>query len=194
MSPELKAFLSRPEEQQQFTGVMGNIWRSVVENCPSPAARGMNVVVEVAPKFDSSGTPISGRWTIVGQLEGCGKSRTLKVLYLFDSTDRKRVGLLPGTTIADVRLQQDALKYAVTAMAATRPKDCNSTKLINTKFIAFDGGKPPVPAEGGKTPWTEEWTMKSCGVTGVVDVRFVPKATVGTTIMAQMNKSKAAEP
>jgi hypothetical protein len=194
ISPELKAFLARPEEQQQFGGMMGNLWRSVVENCPSPAARGMNVLIDVAPKFSSSGTPISGRWRIVGQFEGCGKSRTLNVLYLFDSDNHmKRVGLLPGTTIADLKLQQDALQYAVTAVTPIRPKDCNSTKIVNTKFIAFDGGKLPAPAEMRKTPWTEEWTMKTCAVTGVVDVRFVPNAT-GTTIMAQWNKSKAAEP
>ncbi|MBS0219869.1 MAG: hypothetical protein JSR91_03920 [Proteobacteria bacterium] len=196
MSPELKAFLTRPEEQRQFGGMMNNVWRSVVENCPSPTARGMNVNVDVPPTFDSAWMPMSGQWTVIGRFEGCGKFRILRVVYQLGPNNRmRRVALLPGTTRSDLRLAQDATLHAVVAMVQIAPKDCKSTKIINTEYIGFDGGKTPPTAELTRTPWAEEWTVRACAIVGVVDMHFVPNSNgIGTTIIAQLNRSKVAKP
>lgn len=194
MSPELKAFLTRPEEQQAFGGMMGQIWRSTVENCPSPGVRGMNVVISVPPKFDQAGLPKSGEWRVTAQFEGCGKARTLTVLYLFGPDSRMmRAGLLPGTTITDLRLQKDALLYAAMGMAKIAPKDCKDIKYTDTKFMSFGGATPPTAAEIGKRPWAEEWTVRACGVTGVVTLNFSPNAT-GTQISSEVNKTRRVDP
>lgn len=194
MSPELKAFLTRPDQQQAYNSMMAEQWRLAVENCPSPAMRGLNVVISVAPKFDASGAPVSGQWRVVGQIEGCGKTRTMSILYVFNPDGRMaRVGLLPGTTTADLRLQRDAMMYAGLGMVAIAPKDCKDVKVADTKFVAFDGAAPPAPADFGKRSWIEEWTVRSCGVSGVVTMHFVPDAT-GTNISAQLNKARKVEP
>ena len=194
MSPELKAFLTRPDQQQTYNSMLAEQWRLAVENCPSPAMRGLNVVIGVPPKFDASGTPVSGQWRVVGQIEGCGKTRTMSILYAFNPDGRMaRVGLLPGTTKADLRLQRDAMMYAGLGMVPVAPKDCKDVKVSDTKFVAFDGANPPTPADFGKRSWTEEWTVRSCGVSGLVTMHFMPDAT-GTAISAQLNKAGKVEP
>jgi hypothetical protein len=39
-----------------------------------------------------------------------------------------------------------------------------------------------------RRPWTEEWTVRLCGVSGVVPMPFVPDAT-GTTIHSEVLKA-----
>src|SRR4051812_41033309 len=65
MSPELKAFMIRPEQQQGLVGLMGQQWRMVVDNCPSPNLQGMNVLISTPPNFDSNGAPVSGQWRAI---------------------------------------------------------------------------------------------------------------------------------
>ena len=192
MSPELKAFLMRPEQQQAVIGAMGQQWHTIFENCASPKLQGMNVLIVTPPTLDSSGTPVSGEWRMVGRLEGCGETRVLSVEYLFAPDGQmKRLALLPGTTVANLRLQRDALIYAVTGMMKLSPKDCKDIKDIDTKFIGFEDTGPTNGA-GGR-PWKEEWTMRACGVTGVVTMHFAPDVT-GTTIHAGLNETRPVNP
>lgn len=194
MSPELKAFLSRPDEQQQFGGMMTNIWQSTVENCPKPAPAGLNVLIETAPTFDAGGRPKSGEWRVVGQWQGCGKTRMLSILYIFGQDGQmRRIGLLPGSSATSLRLQSDALMYAAMGMAKLRAKDCQSNKVVDTKFIRFEGDAPPTAADIGKRGWIEEWTVRSCNVTGIVTMNFTPDAT-GTTITTALDKTRKADP
>jgi hypothetical protein len=39
-----------------------------------------------------------------------------------------------------------------------------------------------------RQPWTEEWTVRLCGVSGAVPMHFVPDAT-GTTIHSEVLKA-----
>jgi hypothetical protein len=103
---------------------MGQQWRLMFENCAPPKLKGMNVMVIAAPKFDYSGSPTSGEWRMVGRVKGCGETRILNVEYLFAPDGQmKTIALLLGTTIADLRLQRDALIYAATGMTRLAPKD-----------------------------------------------------------------------
>ena len=192
MSPELKAFLMRPEQRQAVIGEMGQQWRTIFENCPSPKLQGMNVLISTLPKLDSDGTPVSGEWRMVGRVEGCGETRILSVEYLFTQDGQmKRLALLPGTTVANLRLQHDALMYAAAGMAKLSPKDCKDIKDIDTKFVGFEDTGPTSGA-GGR-PWTEEWTVRACGVTGIVTMHFAPDPT-GTTIRASLSETRPVNP
>jgi len=192
LSPELKSFLMRADERQAVIGTMGQQWHSIFENCPSPKLQGMNVFISIPPKLDSSGTPVSGEWRMVGRMEGCGETRILSVEYLFAPDGQmKRLALLPGTTVANLRLQRDALMYAATGMMGLSPKDCKDIKDIDTKFVGFEDTGPSNGA-GGR-PWTEEWTMRACGVTGLVTMHFAPNAT-GTNIHVGLNETRPVNP
>jgi hypothetical protein len=192
MSPELRTFLMRPEQQQAVTGTMGQQWRIIFESCPTPKLQGVNVLIITPPSFDSSGTPVSGEWRMIGHLEGCGETRILNVEYQFTPDGQlKRFVMLPGTSIADIRLQHDALMYAVMAMAKLTPKDCKDIKYIDTKFIGYDDSGSTTGSD--KRPWKEEWTLRACGVAGIVAMHFAPDAT-GSNIHSGLNETRPANP
>jgi hypothetical protein len=192
MSPELKAFLTRPAEQQAYSNVMRQQWQAAVENCPTNVMKGLNVIVFVPPKFDSGGTPTSGTWRVVGQVEGCGQNRLLNVHYQVGPDGRMtRVGSLPGSTIADLRLQIDGLLYATQGMVKLMPAGCKDIKYVDTKFMAFQGPAPATP--NGPRSWTEEWTVRACGVAGVVTMHFAPNAT-GVNILVNLGETRKIGP
>ena len=192
ISPELQAFLMRPEQKQAVTGMMGQQWRTIFENCTSAKLQGMNVLITTPPTFDSSGTPVSGEWRMLGRVEGCGETRILNVEYLFTQDGQmKRLALLPGTTSADLRLEHDALLFAAAGMAKLAPKDCKDIKYIDTKFIGFEDSGPTTGA--ARRPWKEEWTVRACGTTGIVTMHFAPDPT-GTGIRAASNETRLANP
>jgi hypothetical protein len=106
----------------------------------------------------------------------------------------RRIALLPGTTIADARLQQDALIYAVMGMQNLMPSlDCKDIQYTNTSFVAFGEANPQVPPGRENRSWTEEWTMRACGVTGIVTMHFLPDAT-GTTISSGVGEARRVNP
>ena len=192
MSPELKAFLIRPDQRQAVIGMMGQQWRTIFENCTSPKFQGMNVLITSPPKLDADGTPVSGEWRMIGRVEGCGETRILNVEYLFTPDGQMKIlALLPGTTVASFRLQRDAMLYAVTGMMKLSPKDCKDIKDIDTKFVGFEDTGPPNGA--GVRPWKEEWTMRACGVAGIVTMHFTPDAT-GTSIRTTLNETRPINP
>lgn len=195
MSPELKAFMLRPDEQRLFHAVMEREWQYAIENCPSPVVRAVNVAVGAAPTFDASGSPVSGQWRAIARVEGCGKTRTLTVVYAFGKDGKMiRAALLPGTTAADPRLQMDSIMYAAMGMSKLTPKNCKDTKVSDTKFVAFEGANaPPAGGTPGRLPWTEEWTVRSCGVTGLVTMHFRPNAT-GTNISTKLDETRRLDP
>ena len=192
MSPELKAYLTRPDQQQLYNGNIAQQWRIAVENCPSPQMRSLNVLVGVPPKFNASGNPVSGEWRVVSRVEGCGASRILSVAYTVGTDGKIHIfGLLPGTTAASPLLQRDALLYARMGMAGLASKDCKDITYSDTKFIDFVGAASS--GASGRRPWIEEWTVRSCGVTGVVTVHFTPDAT-GTTISTNLSETRKIGP
>jgi hypothetical protein len=139
--------------------------------------------------ISSSGTPISGEWRMIGRVAGCSEMRLLNVEYLFAPDGQmKAIALLPGTTAANLKLEHDGLTYAAVGMAKLAPKDCKDTKFVDTKFIGYQATDSTNSV--GSRPWTEEWTVRSCGVTGVVTMHFTPDAT-GTKISTNLNETRA---
>lgn len=189
MSPELRAFVMRPDQQKAVLGAMFSYWRSLVPDCPSPQLKQMNVLVGIVPSFDASGNPTSGRWRMIGSVEGCGEAKTMNVLYGF-GTDGKMImtQMLPGTSHAELQLEKDAIFYARLGMANLAPKDCKAIQIVDTKFLQYDETVPVTMPGRGNRAWTEEWTVRACGVTGMVPMHFIPDAT-GTTIHSEVLKT-----
>jgi hypothetical protein len=194
LSPELKAFLLRPEQQQGVVNLMFAQWNALVGDCPSPSAKLVrsNVLTEKPPSFDASGTPTAGEWRVVGRIEGCGVARTFNILYAFTKDGAmKRLALLPGSTAANPVLQHDGLMYAAMGMANLAPKGCKDIKYTDTRFLGFDDGNT---ADTRPRPWTEEWTVRACGVSGVVTMHFAPNATNNVTdIVTDLSKTRRVQ-
>lgn len=186
--PELKAYLSRPQEEKIYYGMMKHQWQGLFKDCEDFYIRGTLVTVEKPPVFDSAGEAQSGAWKITSNVEGCGYKRRLNVQYVFDDKRKSRILLLPGTTITDFTLQHDSLQYAAIAMTDLEPADCTDIRYSNTEFVSYKD----VPGTGKKDKaskaWDEQWTLLACGVTGVVTMHYIPDA-AGTTIMARPSET-----
>jgi hypothetical protein len=161
-----------------------NDWETVMPGCTATGLAA-NVVVHVPPKFDASGRPVSGRWQVMLRVQGCGETRTFNISYSVDPDgELRRLGTLPGTTVADPVLQKDGLMYAQMAMVKVAPADCKEYVFVDTAFEALK----PAAAGGRARPWTEKWTVRACGVEGVVRMHFTPDAT-GTQITAKTEET-----
>ncbi len=191
MSPELKAFLMRPDVQRGTVDMMSLQWKVLVPDCADSHLDGTNVMVNTPPEFNAAGLPISGRWRVMGQFSGCNKNRLFNIqFYITPKGDIQRTALLPGTTIASAVLQHDSLMYVVDGMYELQPKhDCKEIQFTDTKFVAFEKEKPPT-ATG--PVWKEKWTIRMCEVTGVVTLHFVTDAH-GTNIVMDAKETERVD-
>jgi hypothetical protein len=190
MSPELRAFVMRPDVKKAVISAMTQQWRALTPECAEPQIKQMNVLIIEAPVFDSDGNPTRGAWKMVGQLEGCGQTKVMNLRYGFGKDGKLTLGMmLPGTTHADPLLQRDALLHARMAMVSLAPKDCKESAVIDTRFLKYGEAIPNARPGFETRSWLEEWTVKACGVVGTVGIRFIPDAT-GTTISAEMAKAQ----
>jgi hypothetical protein len=88
--------------------------------------------------------------------------------------------LFPVDSYPGPLLQHDAVPFAAIAMRGG--KDC-SLDVLDTATVETEP-----PAIG--TPWSERWTVRSCGKRALVLVHFVPDAT-GTTIKVNSGETQA---
>ncbi len=188
LSPELKAFLMHPEQQKAINESSAKAWFRQVPGCAEPKTTQRNVLIEEASNFDAQGNPLSGRWRIITHIEGCGEARIINLQYWFPPNGKLAASLLlPGTSIASLLLQKDAVFYAMQAMVNLAPKDCKEAPVINTQFKGWESEALPEAKGAVRRPWMEEWTVRLCGVTGIVPMHFIPDAT-GTTIHSEVLK------
>jgi hypothetical protein len=181
--------LSDPTEQQRVLDAAGR--SSVVLQNPCATAQfriGKKFVPYKPTSFDSNGAIVDGAWKQIVEAEGCGQTRLLNVLISVSGPNQlSTMPLLPGNTHADATLQKDAVKYAVTALAATpggREANCPIGYVADTEYLTQD--KDVLP--GAKGPaWRELWTLASCTQKMLVPMHFIPDTT-GTTISAGPNK------
>jgi hypothetical protein len=184
MAPELAKFMSTPEEERAVKTMAFAGWRKILPSCGNPQFVAANVIVHVPPKFDSAGRPTSGSWQVVSRLQGCGQTRIINLQYAVASNGQPaRFLSLPGTTAADERLRRDGLAYAKMAMAKIAPADCKDFQYVDTVFEQFTGA-----AQSTGRPWTEKWTVRACGVEGVVRMHFIPNA-AGTQILTNTDET-----
>jgi hypothetical protein len=193
--PELQTFLRLPDQKKQIFAMMAHQWKTIVPSCPESHLKHDRVVIEQAPSFDKSGTPVTGRWRFIGLVEGCNASHIFTILYDFGPNRQlKRIGLLPGTTVADMQLQREALQHVGTGVANLVPKDCEKIDYIDTKFLGFAETVPDIPAGSNNRAWDEEWTVKACGVTGIVPLHFKPTAPGKMAMTVETEKTRRVSP
>ncbi len=194
MSPELRKFMSDPEEEKIVKAQALHDWNNVVSGCEAPKLEAANVVVGVPPQFDKAGKPVSGNWRVITRLSGCGQIKNFSLLYAFAANGQlARLGMLPGSSAADPILQRDARMYANLAMGKLSPPGCKEFKYLDTAFEVFGPPGGNVPAGREARSWTEKWQVRACGVEGIVKLYFIPDAT-GTAISAKLNETVPAPP
>jgi hypothetical protein len=111
MSPELTAFVMRPEQQKAINESSVKAWFSQLPNCAEPKMKQRKVPIDQEPNFDIAGNPCSGQWRVITWIEGCGEERIIDLQYWFPPVGKLTTTLLlPGTTIASLILQKDALQ------------------------------------------------------------------------------------
>ena len=70
---------------------------------------------------------------------------------------------LPGTTIADEKLQQDSLFTVYMFAHRVAAPDCKDFSIIDTK----------VATEKVDNKWQEIWTIKACSKTADIPINFI---------------------
>jgi hypothetical protein len=132
----------------------------------------------------------AGAWKETVRATACGKSRVHNVhTFVRPDGNLQRSPMLPGSTLADIRLQVDAARM-VYATVGTHARDCPPTRYFieDTRFLRRD--TTPIPnAKAGPNAraWDEEWTASACGRPLQLIVRFTPDAT-GTGFAVRLKK------
>lgn len=151
--------------------------------CPSATFSPVPEIGVYAPiQFNPAGQPVAGEWREGVIAAGCGTSVTLNILTKVTAPATLASGpLLPGGTIADPVLQNDAQINAVAA-AGGIPPTCKDAYIANTSFGGYEGpADPSLPKGEQSAPWRETWTLSLCTTTKNVVLHFTPTAT-GVTI------------
>ena len=112
----------------------------------------------------------------------CGEARDYRVLVLLRDGKGQMLPLLPGDGWAGPLLEHDTMLQVVSAATVYTGQKC-PVDVVNTHLAS---GRP---AENPKTPWTELWTVHSCGKHFGVPITFVPDD-VGDGTSMSVNASK----
>ena len=81
---------------------------------------------------------------------------------------------LPGSSIADNRLQADTLSTVYTASAMVK-SNCNKFQVINTELKTMPQYNKIYKGQRfASSTWIEEWTVDACGQKLVVPIAFIP--------------------
>lgn len=135
--------------------------------------------------LDDAGAVVAGAWKQVVSEEGCDETRILNVLVSVDPSNHslRFIPILPGTTHADIVLQEDAVHYAVIAAGGPEP-NCKIGYVADTEFLRTVAE----PIGGATSPaWDELWTLATCTKQARVTMHFIPDRT-GTTIAATLRR------
>ena len=156
------------------------------EGCPGANYTTTGTVGVLTPLLtDAGGRLVAGEWKEQIRESGCGTERLLNALTRAGPDGALETQpLLPGSTIADPRLQRDSVRFAAGAMGGM-PPGCDGGAVTDTRFVGVDGqpaGVLPLPASPPR-PWTEVWTLQACAKRAQVEMHFKPDAT-GTDIRA----------
>ena len=133
----------------------------VFHKCPALRSAGSQVI-ELSPvTFAQDGFPITGEWKQRFPVTGCGNDTILNVY--FTATTQEKIDTvmgIPGQTRADLRLQQDARRYAVIG-ATLLAKSCRQFDILNTEIVDVERPDPNrQPTQ--PPPWSENWNCSQC--------------------------------
>lgn len=135
--------------------IKGRSWRPVEEPVFDPGTK--------APK--------TAAWQETWEVTACGKPGIRNIG--FEARPGQGVvplPMLPGESLADMRVQHDAGQLALTdsAPAALRCEERSRIQVINSVVIS----RP----DAARRQWSERWTVAGCGRTADIHVDFRPDA------------------
>ena len=124
----------------------------------------------------------SGEWVQRYDAVRCGTSKRFNMIFAAqpDGTTRSRM-LLPGNTMASLRLMVDTIPMVSVVGATELGKDCRDMMVADTAVAQG----PHAVTEDGKTTegvWIENWTVQGCGKEMVARVTFTPDGKGGAHI------------
>lgn len=129
------------------------------------------------PQTGTNGNLVNATWVETVPGTACGEHRRYRVLVAIRGGKASIAPLLPGDSFAGPQLEADAVAPLTAATAAFVPK--GQTCPVDVLDTTLDG---PTPA-AEKAAWSEVWTVRTCGKTLRVPIRFVPDVVgVGTSI------------
>jgi hypothetical protein len=175
----IQAFLTRPDQAGLQSQLLVKAWGNSAGPCKSVNITRESLFYLTPITFDDRGTPLSGSWKHTIAAAGCGISRTLNLFYTADGSGNvNRFAGAPGTTGADLILQQDSIPHVLAGASPFIARDCKQIQLIDTEYV----GTEPDPVPGSKgSPWRERWTLSGCGAGARVTLHFIPEP-AGTRI------------
>ena len=149
--------------------------RIAASPCPTAAAR---PAAPPTPIVDATVRTASYHRILI---EGCGQRAQRNWVFMVLNDGRRSVlEMLPGNSVADPVLQQDAMRAARLAAQAAVP-GCQQVLPLSGEF----DGPDAEPGVARRTrPWTETWIMEACGIRLGVPMLFTPTAT-GTSFTAR---------
>ena len=184
-----QAYLRSPDYQSLALQAVGRISPEVMPRCPALVSSPGQITLTKAVTFKDGPTPVTGEWVNRIPVKGCGNDTTLNIRFLFDDQGALRTQvLLPGETQGDLKLQNDALMFALLS-AGTIVPDCKLLQVINTAFESYGLKNPSTsdPGAGARyRPWWETWTVAGCGRKFAVPMDFIPDD-AGVQIIQQRN-------
>jgi hypothetical protein len=179
-------YLYSDAHQAFVARAFSQIPKTVFQKCPGLVSKGSNSIPLKPISFSLDGFPNSGAWKQEFPVEGCGNDTTLNFYFVVGSDAKINVIVaFPGSTHADLLLQNDTLKYASEA-AKPKANQCEHFDVKNTRFEGFGlpNQKRPDPGPNERfRPWWETWTLVGCGRSFDVPVDFSP-SDKGTKIEA----------
>ncbi len=111
----------------------------------------------------------------------CGESRDYRVLVYLKDGQGGIQPLLPGDGWAGPLLEHDTMVQVTSAATQYTKQQC-PVDVVNTHLT---GGRP---TQEPKSPWTEMWTVHSCGKQFGVPITFVPDQVGDGTSMSVKQK------
>jgi hypothetical protein len=184
-SNQLQTFMASDFYKGLINRSLTAIPPNVFQRCPNLASSGSKVTIRQPVSFGTDGFPNAGSWKQTFPVSGCGNDTILNFYFSAGSDEKINTVIgVPGSTVADISLQNDAQKYASTATSLVA-KNCQSFNVKNTRFEGYGLTNPPTPDPGPNKPlrpWWETWTLVGCGRTFDVPIDFVPDKT-GTQII-----------
>lgn len=181
----LDRFVASPVRLNGLTREVVKALPAYAGSCRIPEPKTRTTVKVLQPlTFTPEGVAVRGVFLERVTVNLCGRDLTLNVLgQAMSNGDLRRFMLLPGETLADPRLQRDAVKTAQSAsLAALKGKEvCKEARVTDTRITQ--------PLQEGR--WTETWDLSWCGQTVPVDMAFT-KTADGTDFRATSHAATAA--
>jgi len=180
-----KKFIFSDAHKGLINRAISSLPQAIFRTCPTLVSNGSQITVIKPVTIAASGFPNKGAWRESFPVSGCGNDTILNFYFTADSNEKINTLIaFPGTTRADLVLQDDAYKYASVGLVIAG-KPCKKFYVKDTKFGGFDSVNPTAtdlgPGERYRR-WHETWTFAGCDRTFIVPISFLP-STKGTTVI-----------